>query len=65
MSLTPGRLDLIRQALEDELRKACRDALDRGVPPAAVEAAIADRRRALAPQHPADDVGDRVAQQHE
>jgi hypothetical protein len=47
MDLTPARLELIRHVLEEELRKAYGDALDRGVSPAAADEAIADRRRAL------------------
>jgi hypothetical protein len=68
MDLTPGRLDLIRQVLEEELRKAYRDALDRGVSAAAADDAIADRRRALEalalrfvaddPQDAVDDAGE-------
>jgi len=63
MGLTPGRLDLIRQVLEDELRKAYRDALDGGMSTAAMDDAIADRRRALealAVRFAADDPEDAV-----
>jgi outer membrane protein TolC len=47
MELTRAQLEQIRQVLEEELRKAYGDALDRGESPAAVQEAIAGRRRAL------------------
>jgi hypothetical protein len=47
MNLTARQLELIRQLLETELRKAHREALDRGVSQAEVDEAIAERRRAL------------------
>ncbi|GIE85420.1 hypothetical protein [Actinoplanes regularis] len=66
--LPPERLELIRQVLEEELRKAYGDALDRGVPATAVEDVIADRARVLGalalrfaaddPEHPVDDAGE-------
>jgi hypothetical protein len=68
MDLTPERMELIRQVLEEELRKAYRDALDRGMSTAAADEAIADRRRALEelalrfaaddPQDAVDDAGE-------
>ena len=47
MELTPDQRDRIQRLLEEELRAAYRSALDRGDAPAAVDALIADRRRAL------------------
>jgi hypothetical protein len=47
MDLTPARLELIRHILEEELRTAYGDALDRGVSPEIADQAIAERRRAL------------------
>jgi hypothetical protein len=68
MDLTPARLALIQHLLEEELRRAYRDALDRGVPPEGVDEAIADRLRALEvlaqrfvandPQHAVHDAGE-------
>ncbi|GIF23104.1 hypothetical protein Ate02nite_58340 [Paractinoplanes tereljensis] len=63
MELTPARLELIRQVLEEELRKAYADALDRGVSPEVADASIADRRRAieaLAQRFVANDAEDAV-----
>lgn len=45
MDLTPARLGLIRQVLEEELRKAYGGALDRGMSPEATDEAIAGRWR--------------------
>ena len=58
MELTPARLEQIRQLIEEELQKVYRDALDDGVSPVTLRAAIADRRRdleALTRQLVADD----------
>jgi|tagenome__1003787_1003787.scaffolds.fasta_scaffold20532900_2 hypothetical protein len=63
MELTPAQVEQIRQVLEEELRKAYRDALDRGASTAAADKAIADRRRALeelALRFAADDPHDAV-----
>jgi hypothetical protein len=68
MELTPARLERIRQILEEELRQAYADVLQRGVSLEAADAAIADRRRALEalaqrfvvddPQNAVHDAGD-------
>ena len=47
MDLSPGQLEMIRQLLEKELRSAYHDTLGSGASPAAVNAAIDDRSRAL------------------
>ena len=47
MELTPDQQERIRRLLEEELRAAYRSAVDSGNAPAAVDALIADRRRAL------------------
>jgi hypothetical protein len=63
MELTPGQLEMILELLEEELRRARRDALDDGASPAAVDAAIADRSRiltALTRRFVADDPEDAV-----
>lgn len=76
MDLPPERLEQIRQILEEELRRAYQDALDRGVPAATADEVIADRHRALEelalrftadrPEHPLDDPveGGGVGQEH-
>jgi hypothetical protein len=66
MNLTPEQRDRIQRLLEEELRNACRSAIDRGARPADVADLVVDRRHALEdlvfdladdPQHPLDDDG--------
>jgi hypothetical protein len=47
MNLTPEQRDRIQRLLEEELRNACRSAIDRGTPPAEVTELVVNRRRAL------------------
>ncbi|MBU2670315.1 hypothetical protein KOI35_43115 [Actinoplanes bogorensis] len=74
MELTPGQQDQLQRLLEDELRQALRDALER-TDAAAVGDLVADRRRALealagGPVHDRQDPldqggeGDAVTEQH-
>jgi len=67
MELTPEQRERIRLLLEEELRDACRSAIDLGADPADVAGVVADRRRALQeltagladdPQDPLDDAGE-------
>jgi hypothetical protein len=67
MDLSAGQRERIRELLEEELRAAYRRAVDGGLPPKAVEADVADRRRALEalargfvahdPEHPLHETG--------
>jgi len=67
MNLTPEQRDRIQRLLEEELRNACRSAIDRGARPADVADLVVDRRHALEgllfdvaddPQHPVDHGGE-------
>lgn len=62
MKLTTEQLDKIQRLLEEELRDACRSAVDGGARPADIAVVLADRRRALKNllSHLPDDAQDSV-----
>ena len=56
MSLTPEQRDNLRRLLAHELRTAWHTALDGGASPAALADLVDERRRAMDPADPGDEI---------